>query len=138
MGEISISKLEEQLNSGANWFYWIAVLSLVNSVIILSGSDRYFIIGLATTLMTDLVINSWFALVFDVIVAGVLIAFGIFAKKGKSGIFVVGMTLYGLDAMLYIAFDDYLSFAFHLLALYGIYRGLNASMKLKKFDYRVG
>lgn len=135
MGEISLFKLEEQLISGANWFYWIAGLSLVNSYMVLSGSDSYFIIGLATTLLTDLLINSWSALILDIVVACILIAFGFFARKGKSWIFVVGMALYGLDAILYIALTDYLSFAFHLLALFGIYRGLNASMKMKKFGY---
>jgi len=135
MAEISVSKLENQLKSGANWFYWIAGLSLVNSIFILSGSDTYFIMGLATTLVMDLIIESWSALIFDFIVAGVLIVFGIFAKKGKSWIFVVGMILYGLDAMLYIAVSDYLSFAFHLIALYGISRGLNASIKLRNFVY---
>lgn len=34
--------LEQQCASGANWFYWIAALSLINSVIFISGGKSQF------------------------------------------------------------------------------------------------
>src|SRR5438552_15642153 len=36
--------LEKQLKGGGSWFYWIAGLSLVNTVIALSGSGTRFIL----------------------------------------------------------------------------------------------
>ena len=35
-----------QLKSGANWFYWIAGLSLINSAIFVFGGNVNFIAGL--------------------------------------------------------------------------------------------
>lgn len=50
-------ELETRLNSGAGWFYWIAGLSLLNSIIMLSGSDLYFVIGLGITQIIDVFIG---------------------------------------------------------------------------------
>ena len=41
--------LEKNLRNGANWFFWIAALSVVNSVILLLEGDRSFVIGLGVT-----------------------------------------------------------------------------------------
>src|SRR5262245_38242766 len=43
------SGLVAQQRSGAQWFYWIAALSLVNSVLAIAGQDWRFIIGLGIT-----------------------------------------------------------------------------------------
>src|SRR5574340_77246 len=39
--------------NGANWFYWIAGLSVVNSVIVLFGGAWYFLVGLGATQFVD-------------------------------------------------------------------------------------
>ena len=39
-------RLENQFKSGAGWFFIIAGLSIVNSIIILSGGSWSFIVGL--------------------------------------------------------------------------------------------
>src|SRR4051794_33834386 len=41
--------LEKQIKSGADWFFWIAGLSLVNSFVALSGKGWGFILGLGIT-----------------------------------------------------------------------------------------
>lgn len=127
-------ELESRLNSGASWFYWIAVLSFLNSVIVLSGNDWYFVVGLGITQIIDVVIGSRTALIFDTIVATVLITFGILAKNRNNWSFVAGMILYGLDAVLLLSFNNYLSFCFHMFALLGIYEGLKASIKLGEYE----
>jgi hypothetical protein len=66
--------------------------------------------------------------------AGVLVIFGILAKKKNNWCFVLGMTLYGLDSMISLASGNFLSFCFHIFTMYGIYGGLNASIKLGKDD----
>jgi hypothetical protein len=42
-------QLEERMKSGANWFYWIAALSLVTSVISLAGGTWGFFVSLGVT-----------------------------------------------------------------------------------------
>src|SRR5438477_10996020 len=39
--------------SGANWFYWIAALSLLNSIIFFTGSNFSFFVGLGLTPLID-------------------------------------------------------------------------------------
>ena len=125
-------EIESRLNSGAGWFFWIAGLSLINSIIVLLGSDWYFVIGLAYTQIIDEIIGSGISFFFDLIVAGIFVFFGIFAKKRNIWSFVVGMILYGLDGLVFLLVGEYLSFGFHIFALYFIYGGLNASRQLDK------
>lgn len=133
-------KIESQLNSGADWFFWIAGLSLINSIIILSGSDWGFIIGLGTTQIIDGIaiydgtIDKSFAFILDVIVASVFIVFGIFARKRNNWSFITGMILYGLDGLLFFIVNDYLGIGFHIFALYCIYGGLKANGQLSKME----
>ena len=131
-------KLQASFKSGANWFYWIAGLSLVNTIIILSGNEWSFIIGLAITLMADVVAREIggaaiaVGLAFDVIVAGIFVLFGYFALKGRRWAFAVGMILYGLDGLIMLIMGDYFAFGFHLFALWCIYVGVKAGRQLKQ------
>src|SRR5438105_1901125 len=45
--------LLRQLRSGANWFYWIAGLSLLNAVVSLAGATFSLALGLGITLLLD-------------------------------------------------------------------------------------
>src|SRR5262245_15022806 len=42
-------KLTQQFNSSSSWFFWIAGLSVINSLIAVFGGDRRFIFGLGIT-----------------------------------------------------------------------------------------
>ena len=46
-------QLEQRVRSGASWFYWIAGLSIINSIIQLSGGNWHFIFGLGITSIVD-------------------------------------------------------------------------------------
>src|SRR5207249_553048 len=41
--------LESQRRNGAQWFYWVAALSLINCVVALTGAQWRFILGLGVT-----------------------------------------------------------------------------------------
>ena len=51
-------QLEERMKSGANWFYWIAALSLVTSVISLVGGSWGFFVSLGVTQFIDALANA--------------------------------------------------------------------------------
>jgi hypothetical protein len=127
---------EAQLKSGASWFYWIAGLSLINSLIALSGSDYGFILGLGITRIIDAFGMAFesggkvIALVLDIIVVGIFVFFGIFANKRKSWAFIVGMVLYGLDSLFSLLVQDWLSLGFHGFALFCLFRGFKACREL--------
>ncbi len=44
---------EAAVKSGANWFVWIAILSIINSVIVTMNGNLNFIIGLGITQIVD-------------------------------------------------------------------------------------
>src|SRR5579862_2442373 len=48
-----ILELQRSAHKGANWFYWIAGLSIVNSLIMHGGGGIYFVVGLSVTLVVD-------------------------------------------------------------------------------------
>lgn len=132
--------LQKRTQSGANWFFWIAGLSLINTFAAAMGSNTRFIVGLGITQIVDALVaqagNSPnpVALAFDFAAAGVFVAFGLLARKGRDWAFIVGMILYALDGLLFLLAKDVLSIGFHLFALYMIYKGLKAAEALKKLS----
>lgn len=142
-----IEQLYARMRNGANWFYWIAALSMVNTVILLMEGDRHFVVGLGITQLVNgialafaqqapetAMIGKAVAFVITLLASAVVTAFGVGARRGAGWIFIVGMTLYFFDGLLFILFQDWLSVGFHLFALWGIFGGLSASRQLKAME----
>jgi hypothetical protein len=129
-------QVEKQLSAGANWFYWIAGLSMITSIMTVSGSDWGFVIALAITQIIDSlarelgVVGIAISLIFDAIVAGAFVVFGVFANKGHKWAFITGMILYSLDTLLILAAQIWLALLFHIVALYCIFKGFQACRKI--------
>ena len=129
-----IAKSEPEIQRGANWFWWIAGLSIVNTVMIHSGSDRNFVIGLGFTLIADTMFREYMLIAFaiDAVALAIIAGLGFFSRKGYLWAFITGIVLYSLDALIYLAFQDWMSVAFHGLALFYMIRGakkLHAALK---------
>lgn len=131
-------RLEQQLKSGANWFYWISGLSIINTITYISGSDWSFINGLGITQIIDSIAYyftgalqiGFFAL--DVLIALIFVYLGHCAGKSKKWAFILGIIVYTLDALIFLFVKDFLSVGFHVMALFGIYSGLKASKNINK------
>ena len=125
------------MKSGASWFYWIAGLSLINSISSASGSDWRFILGLGITQFIDAFGHAMggggaiIALLLDVMAAGVCVLFGVFAHKAHGWAFVTGMILFALDGVIFLLCQDWLGVGFHVFALYCLFRGYRACRSLK-------
>jgi hypothetical protein len=125
-----------QLRSGASWFYWIAGLSLINSIAAFSGSTWRFIIGLGITQIIDLFGSHLetggkvVALALDLCVAGLFILFGFLGHKGYAWAFLVGMVLFALDGLIFLLAQDWLGVGFHALVLWWLFRGFGACRQL--------
>jgi hypothetical protein len=131
---------DRAISRGASWLYWIAGLSLVNSISALTGSDWRFFLGLGVTQIIDGLAaqlgssGKIVALVLDLLIAGALIVLGVFAHKRHGWAFIVGIVLLGLDAAVVAllaitsgAGSIWISFAFHLWVMFAIFRGFQAS-----------
>jgi hypothetical protein len=125
-----------QMRSGASWFYWVAGLSLINTVSAFSGSSWRFILGLGITQVFDEFGSTlsgggkFVALVLDLMVAGVFVLFGVFAHKAHKWAFIVGMVLFALDGLIFLLVQDWLGVGFHAFVLFCLFRGFSACRRL--------
>jgi hypothetical protein len=139
-----IEEYKRQSESGANWFFWVAALSLINSIIVLFEGQWSFLAGLAVTQVIDgLAISlaeqlggaaNVVAIILDAMVAGIFVVFGLLARRGLIWAFVLGMVIYTLDGLVFLLVQDWLPIAFHVFVLYSLYRGLAALRKLKALE----
>ena len=128
--------LDKKIKTGGAWLYWIAGLSIVNSVIVLTGSNWGFVLGLTLTQGIDFVIATefgWaariFALVLDLAIAGLFIALGVFARRRQTWPFVAGLVLYGVDTLLTLFTGNWLGVIWHAWALTCLVIGMRAATR---------
>ena len=82
---VDLLELDKRVRSGGSWYYWVAALSLVNSVVAFTGGGGGFVIGLSVTQFLDVMLAEAggnakvIALVLGVVAAGAFATFGVFA-----------------------------------------------------------
>ncbi len=146
IGEVYAACLQAG-NAGANWFYWIGGLSLVNTAMAHGGSDRHFIIGLSVTAVVDAIAQQigkehpqaaslaiGLAIGFSVCTVVVVILFGWLSRKRLLWAFGIGMGLYLLDGLAYLFLGDFLSAGFHAYALFSMSRGFTAYRQMTQLE----
>ena len=128
--------LMARVKASARWFWWIAGLSLINTIAAMADSKFHFIVGLGFTQLVDGISKKltgsvgFGALFFDVLFAALFFGFGWVAGKGRDWAFILGMIAYALDALLFLFAKDVIGIGFHLFALWCIYKGLKANEQL--------
>lgn len=133
-------RVEAALKGSSSWFVIIAALSLVNSVLSMTGARIHFIFGLGFTQIVDAVAHNagGAGVVLDLIINGVIgavfVLFWNFARKGEKWAWLAGLGLYVVDALILLAFKDILSVAFHGWALYRMYSGLKLLPVFEKLN----
>ncbi|MBI5302680.1 MAG: hypothetical protein HY868_11125 [Chloroflexi bacterium] len=140
--------LQNQIKGGIGWFFWIAGLSLINSATFFAGVSLTFVIGLGATQIID-VFSSALAREFspgigtairvvgfglDLFIAGIFAICGVLGRKRFKGIVVIGMVLYALDAVIFLAVGEWLGVVFHAWALSGLWRGIKAINELGQLE----
>jgi len=122
-------RLEHALRGSASWFLWVAGLSIVNSILSLTGASIRFIFGMGATQVVDAIAHQAGSagfvldLIINGIIAGIFVLFWNFARKGQRWAWIVGMALYLVDGLILIPFQDYLGVAFHAYVLFRLYQG---------------
>ncbi len=145
--EAKILSLRQRSLNGANWFYWVAGLSVVNSLLMNFGAPIHFVVGLGVTLVVDIIcsgigqanpniatLTKIFALGFALLLALIVWGFGWLARRHYLVPFAIGMFLYLLDGLLFLFFQDWLPVAFHAFALYSMWLGFTASRELLQIE----
>ncbi len=139
--------LEGRFKSGANWFYWIAALSLINSIVAVAGGGISFIVGLGVTQIFDGIAISLteasrdsgllikgLSMGANLVAITIFALFGYLSNRRLTWAFIVGMVLYAIDGLIMLAFREWLSLGFHLFALWGIFGGFQALKQLLAFE----
>jgi len=139
--EISAIEIEESLakiHRAANWFFWIAALSLLNSILnISSDSNTAFLAGLGISQIIDGVVIAMYgkyhfmATILNLIVTGGFVLIGWQARKVSKPAFITGIVLYCLDAVLFLVFSDWLGLGFHIFVLFLVIKGF---MEIKNYN----
>jgi hypothetical protein len=93
-----------------------------------SGSDTSFVIGLGMTSMSDAMFSEAKMIGFsiDAIILGFFGLMGLYAQRGKLSAFYAGIAVYILDALIYVSVQDWMSVAFHGLAIFYLVKGAMA------------
>lgn len=135
---------ESRIKNSAQWFYWIAGLSLINTIILFTGGSLNFIFGLGITQVIDSLayymlqdignVITYIAVGADVFIACIFILIGKLAAKRLKWAFITGIVLYALDGAIFLLWADYLSIGFHVWALYSIYLGIPAMKQLTETE----
>jgi hypothetical protein len=122
-----------RIKASANWFDWIAALSVVNSIIVLSNSNWHFLLGLGITNVVNYYARhiggnqaQVIGLAVTLLVAGFFWFMGRLAKQRQRWALVLGMVLYALDGALLFVVQDWLSGAFHVYVLFMLSRTFGA------------
>ncbi|HEY7406153.1 MAG TPA: hypothetical protein VIB39_21690 [Candidatus Angelobacter sp.] len=113
---------------GAGIFFAIAIFTAINTVLIASGSPLVLGRGLSTSKviapeqMTGIV-------VLNILVIGLFVLIGIFARNGSKPAFVIGMLLYGADTALLLFSGDPAAhvggIVIHVFLLIGLFKGFS-------------
>lgn len=137
--------LVETMKSGANWFYWIAGLSVVNTIIYVAGPQWSFLAGLGLTQLADGLadvairegapsIFKGVAIVFDAVIVAMFAFFGFYAGKRNWVVFLIGIIVYIFDGLLLLMLGDIPGPLFHAFALFFMVRGFIACRSLNSFE----
>ena len=136
--------LAQRYKSGANWFYWIAGLTIVTSIISFTGGEWRFLVSLGTTQVIDGLADAFsaelggapkvIAIVLDVILAGVFVVFGVLANKKLLWAYILGMAVFVFDGLVSLMVQDLIGVVAHVVVLSFMVPGFMAGRKLVEIE----
>ena len=135
-GPVSEVYKVREMQLGANWFFWVSILAVINSFIVWYFGLWSQFFGLGTTQYVDAHMvaagpetQRLAGLAINLGIAGVFAAFGYLARKGSDVAFILGMFLYVFDSVVALGYRDFFGFGFHMFALFFMFKGLLASRR---------
>lgn len=138
------AQLAQSYKSGANWFYWIAGLTIITSLIAFGGGGIRFLISLGSTQIIDGIAAALsaeiggaakvVALVLDLIVTGVFVLFGWLANKKFLWAYILGMAAFLLDGLVALLVGDIIGVVAHAVVLFFLFRGFMAGRELLNLE----
>jgi hypothetical protein len=131
-------------SDGPGVFYYVAGISLINSLLIMLNFGFYGSLAITTLISgigfyiaesvnggtaTSFIINA-IAFAVNAVIAGIVAGFGYLSGKGHAWAYVVGMIAYTLDALIMIWLGDWIEVLIHLYVLYLLWKGWSGLRKI--------
>ena len=145
--EAQREELAQRYKSGANWFYWIAGLTIVTSFLSFTGADWRFLISLGTTQVIDALADAMsaelggapkiIALVLDLILTGVFVVFGVLANKKLLWAYILGMAVFVIDGLVSLLVQDWIGVIAHVVVVVFMVPGFLAGRELVDLEQRM-
>jgi hypothetical protein len=134
--------------SGAGWFYWIAGLTLITSIITFAGGNWRFLISLGTTQIIDGIAAGLaaelggsapkiIALFLDMILTAVFVVFGVLANKRLLWAYILGMAIFVIDGLISLMMQDLIGVVAHVVVLVFMVPGFLAGKKMLELEQEV-
>jgi len=149
-GEIAtIEEYQTKVNKSAGWFFFIAGLSIVNTVLVHTEQSLSFVIGLTITQFIDgfgigiadavdnEAITPWLPYLFSAIsicVSLTFVLFGWFGRKCMRGAYLFGIILYLMDSLLLVLYPTFMSVIFHIIAVIALFQGWRLMGQIKEIQ----
>lgn len=134
------AELAQRFRSGANWFYWIAALTLITSIVSLLGGGWRFFLSLGITQVIDgLAVGTAqslgeatkvVAIVLDIFITAMFAGFAFLSNKRHLWAYVAGMVVFLLDGLLSLLFFDVIGIIVHAFVLFLMVRGFMAGREM--------
>ena len=144
MYESEYTDLASRYKSGANWFYWIAGLTIITSIISFGGGDWRFLISLGTTQVIDQLADAFsaelgtapkvIALFLDLILTAVFVVFGVLANKKFLWAYILGMAVFVFDGLVSLLVQDWIGVIAHVVVVIFMVPGFMAGRKLVEIE----
>ncbi len=126
------------INNGTQWFLWIFGLSVLNSVILYTGGGISFIFGLGITQIFEGFLIGYSGqytlngLIISILISSIFVLIWYSSRNLNKNAFILGMIIYGIDGLLLLIFQDWLSFGFHIYALVMIFKAYQNVDQMKE------
>jgi hypothetical protein len=139
---IRYAQAAQHYKAGANWFYWLAGLSIITSLIAFFGGGIQFIFSLGITQIIDGLaagISSELGgssaaklvgLVLDLIIAGIFVLFGYLSNHKQIWAYLIGTIVFLMDGLLSLLFGEIISVLAHGFVLFFLIRGFMAGREM--------
>ena len=142
----TILRADMVFRSGSRWFFWIAGLSMLNSIVFRMEGSITFLGSLGVTQIIDIMSRiyveegilenanmvSGFSMLVILFFSGLYVIFGLLTRKKIKWAFFVGTILYVIDGLILVLIQDYINAAFHGYILFSLIRGWKAIHDLNK------
>jgi hypothetical protein len=134
-----LADAQKAVRGAGSWFWWIAALSLVNTLSVILDLKYGMALGLGITQVIDalfslgeegepIAVSTTARIVHLAFVGLVCLGFyalGRAARNFSSRAFVWGMILYALDASIFALVGDWIGLGFHAFVLFMLWGGFN-------------